>query len=431
MSEDAVALVEDDADLAAATSQLLSLGGYTVRHFADARAALAAIDESFPGIVVSDIRMPGMSGVELFRSLRERDSELPVILITGHADVETAVSALKAGAWDFLAKPFDPDVLLGAVARAVATRRLALENRRLRAGSEKAGLADALIGRSPAIQRVRAMIPTLGNADLDVIVEGATGTGKALVARLIHRSGRRARHRFVAIDCAAPPVAAIDDLFGIGGIIAGADRGTLYLGNLDRAEEALQRRLIPFVEDRVVGPRTREPHPIDVRIVAGIDAGRHEAVPPALYHRLAAVSLHLPALVERRDDVPLLVAHFLKALADTHRVPAPALADAAALMGRGDWPGNVRELELAVERLVLGLDRDAISPPDDTPLPERVRDFERAAIIAAVTAAGGEIGRAIEALSIPRETFYYRVKRLGIDLSALRADGERLAPRRK
>ncbi|USI75047.1 sigma-54-dependent transcriptional regulator [Sphingomonas morindae] len=419
MTDRPVALVEDDADLAAATTQLLSLNGYAVQRFGEARTALAAIDAAYEGIVVTDIRMPGMSGIDLFRALHERDADLPVILITGHADVATAVDALKAGAWDFLTKPFDPDILLGAIGRATAARRLVRENRTLRDGDAN-GVAARLIGRSPAIQRIRDMIPVLGDTDIDVIVEGATGTGKALVARLIHRAGRRARHRFVAIDCATVPAAAVSDLFGAQGLIARADRGTLFLDNLDRAEAALQRRLIPFVEDRLIGHAAREPRSLDVRIVAALDEGQKVSIDVALYHRLAAVSLRLPRLAERPEDVPLLVAHFLRSLAEAHHRPAPALADATMLLSRRTWPGNIRELELAAERLVLGLREDAGSARTDAPLPDRVREFERAAIIDAVTAANGEIVRAIEALGIPRETFYYRVKRLGIDIAALR-----------
>ena len=421
MSEGMVALVEDDPDLAAATTQLLTLAGYEVRGFAAAPPALDAIDADFPGVVVSDIRMPGLSGIELFRALAARDAALPVILVTGHADVETAVQALKAGAWDFLTKPFDPDILLGAVGRAMATRRLALENRRLRAAAGDT-VANRLVGRSAAIERLRAMVPMLADVDMDVVVEGATGTGKELVARLIHRAGKRARHPFVVLDAAAPPVARIDDLFGAHGPIARGHRGTLFLDNLDRADAGLQHRLAQLAERRAVALDAREPEAVDLRLVAAIDDGARDAVLPALYHRLAAVTLRLPPLAERGEDVPLLVAHFLSTLAERHDRPAPPLADAAALLARREWPGTVRELELAVERLVLGLDLSSgTDATADAPLPERVRAFERAAIVEAVRAAGGEIARAIETLRVPRETFYYRVKRLGIDLARLRS----------
>lgn len=411
-----VALVDDDDDLRTATAQLLTLAGHAVRAFPAAEPALAALTRDFPGVVVTDIRMPGLSGLELFRALHARDAELPVILVTGHGDVEMAVSAIKAGAWDFLAKPFGPDALLAAVARAGATRTLTIENRRLRAAAE-ASAGDALIGRSPAIARLRASLPTLADADLDIVIEGATGTGKQLVGRLIHRAGKRGRHRFAMIDCAA--IGEIEPLFEARGPIAGADRGTLFLDNLDRAAPALQHRLAEFAERRAVALSARDPVAVDVRLVGAIDEGARPQIEPALYHRLAAVTLRLPPLAERAEDVPLLAAHFLSTIAEARKRPVPSMAAAAAMIARTAWPGNVRELEMAAERLVLGLD-EAADVAGDLPLPERVRAFERAAIEEAVRRAGGEVATATRLLGIPRETFYYRVKRLGIDLKDLR-----------
>lgn len=411
-----VALVDDDDDLRTATAQLLTLAGHAVREFPAAEPALAALTRDFPGVIVTDIRMPGMSGLELFRTLHARDAELPVILVTGHGDVDMAVSAIKAGAWDFLAKPFGPDALLAAVARAGATRALTIENRRLRSAAE-ASAGEALIGRSPTIARLRASLPTLADADLDIVIEGATGTGKQLVGRLIHRAGKRGRHRFAVIDCAA--IGEIEPLFDARGPIAGADRGTLFLDNLDRAAPALQHRLAEFAERRAVALSARDPVGVDLRLIGAIGEGARGRIEPALYHRLAAVTLRLPPLAERAEDVPLLAAHFLSSIADARKRPVPSMAAAAALTARTDWPGNVRELEMAAERLVLGLD-EAADTGGDLPLPDRVRAFERAAIEDAVRRAGGEVAAATRLLGIPRETFYYRVKRLGIALKDLR-----------
>jgi two-component system C4-dicarboxylate transport response regulator DctD len=416
-----VALVEDDDDLRVATEQLLSLNGFTVRSFTRAPAALAAIGADFPGIVLTDVRMPGMSGIELFRALRERDVDLPIVLMTGHGDVEMAVAALKAGAWDFLTKPYDAEILLAAVGRAWSARILVLENRRLRALAE-AKAADELIGEAPAIRRLRAMIPTLAETDLDFVVEGETGTGKELYARLVHRSGRRARHRFVTIDCATIPAAVIErELFARGGMIARASRGTLFLDNVQAASLDLQHRLAQLAETRAVALDAREPEPVDIRIIGSIVEGSGGAVLPALFHRLAGVPLRMPPLAERREDIPLLFAHFLAAAAERFRRPAPPLPDDVHRLASRDWPGNVRELEKAAERLCLGLGEEAPSAlvgPES--LPARVDAFEKAVIIDAVTAAGGEISAAIDSLRIPRKTFYYRVNRLGIDLRALR-----------
>ncbi|KQM41120.1 sigma-54-dependent transcriptional regulator [Sphingomonas sp. Leaf10] len=423
-----VALVEDDPDLRASTQQLLMLAGFDVLPFVAAQPALLAIDADFDGIVVTDVRMPHMSGIELFRILRERDPTLPVVLVTGHADVEMAVDALKAGAWDFLPKPFDPDALVAAATRAVAARALALDNRRLRAqaaGGEQA----ALIGRSAAIVRLRDMIPVLADTDIDLLIEGETGTGKELLARSIHRAGRRARHRFVPVACAALPGQAIEDeLFATLGDrgIVGAQRGTLFLDDIDQAPRALQGRLTQVIEDRAIrGPR--DVVPVDIRVIATAaeEAQRApDAIAPALLYRLAAVRLRIPPLRERREDVPLLFAHLVDASAARLRREVPSLThEARDLLAHHDWPGNVRELAHFADRFVLGLDGSgSMAASDDAsrPLPERIAAFEREAILAAIAATGGEIGAAIDRLGIPRKTFYYKVQRLGIDLKTVR-----------
>ncbi|MBI0473937.1 sigma-54-dependent Fis family transcriptional regulator [Sphingomonas sp. MA1305] len=424
-----VALVEDDEDLRASIAQTLRLAGFAVDAFAAAPPALAQLDADYPGILVTDVRMPLISGIELFATLRDRDATLPVILITGHGDVAMAVDALKAGAWDFLTKPFDPDRLIASVTRALQTRTLALENRRLRAAAE-ADADGGLIGESPAIRRLRAMIPALAAADIDLLIEGETGTGKDMLARLIHNGGKRRRRRCMTVACAALPDALIDgDLFasvGEGSVVA-ADGGTLLLDDIDRAPRRLQDRLAQLIATRSVPGRGRDPIAIDLRVIATAreEAQRGpEAIDPALLYRLAAVRLRLPPLRERREDVPLLFAHLAAQAAARLRAPLPVLTDATrGHLIHHDWPGNVRELAHFADRLVLGLDPlgDGITAPAATlPLPARVDAFERAATIEALAATDGEVGAAITRLGIPRKTFYYRVQRLGIDLAVLK-----------
>lgn len=416
-----VALVEDDADLRASTMQLLELAGHEVDAFADATAALAAVGRAYPGVVVSDVRMPRVSGIELFRTLHDRDPQLPVILVTAHGDIAMAVEALQAGAWDFLAKPFDPEALLAAVARAATARALVLENRALR--EEADGPAAALLGRAPAIERLRGTIGMLGDAAIDVLVTGETGTGKELVARLIHRAGRRARHRFVRVACAALPAGAEAAL---GEEIARASRGTLFLDDIDRASPALQAMLAEVVEERAVRRPLGEAQPLDLRVVAacGDDEAAQQRIAPALFHRLAAVRLRVPPLRERGEDVPLLFAHLLDAAAARLRIGPPAIADSVRhRLATHDWPGNVRELAHLADRVALGLEGSPAADASAGSLPERLDAFEREAIVAAVQAAGGNVGAAIAALGLPRKTFYYRVKRLGIDLDAVREGG--------
>lgn len=415
-----IALVDDDRDFRAALTQALELAGHSVQPFVDAAGALAGIDAGFPGVVVTDVRMPGMSGIDLFHQLRAIDPELPVILMTGHGDVAMAVDAIKAGAWDFLTKPFPGEALAAALQRAGTARALALENRRLRAAATAADIA--LAGETPVIRRLREMIPMLADAALDLVLEGATGTGKELFARLLHRAGRRGRHRFQLVDCATVPPAIVErELFGRGGIIARADRGTLFLDHLDLAPAELHHRLAQFAEARTVATDQRDPDPVDIRIIATIDDGAAARLPAGLYHRLAGVSLRLPTLAERTDDIPLLFAHLAAQAAERHRRPLPALSEAAHAAAARAWPGNVRELERAAERFVLGLEVPAgPSIADARTLTERLDAYERMLILEAISASNGEVNAAIAALGLPRKTFYYRVKRLGINLREAR-----------
>ncbi|HTG37663.1 sigma-54 dependent transcriptional regulator [Sphingomonas sp.] len=418
-----VALVEDDADLRRSMAQMLRIEGHDVTEFDSGEAALQAIGRDFAGPVVTDVRMPGLSGIDLFRRLIDRDSDLPVLLVTGHGDIEMAVAALKVGAWDFLTKPFDPAALLAAVARAASHRRLVIENRRLRAEAQAAAAVSPMIGRSPAIARLRETVDVLARVDLDVLIEGESGTGKELLARLIHSGGTRRGGRFVALACAALPEAVIDgDLFSANGPIAGAHGGTLFLDDVDRATPALQARLAEFAETRMVGARG---HAVAVpcRIIA--TAGESEGtgadnIAPALRYRLAGMRLRVPPLRERHEDVPMLFAHFVETAAARLKRPAPTI-DAAVrdALIRNPWPGNVRQLLNVADRFVLGLEPLAAGSAGE-PLPERVAAFERDAIIDAVLSARGEVSSAIQALGLPRKTFYYKVARHGIDLAALR-----------
>lgn len=419
-----VALVDDDDDLREATTQLLDLAGYRVLSFSGGVEAAQAIGQDFDGIVISDVRMPQMSGVELFRLLQERDRDLPVLLISGHADVQMAVDALKAGAWDFIEKPFAPDALLAATSRATKARRLVLENRALRRAAE--GSAEkTFLGKTPMIQRLRAMIPVLSQSDIDLAIEGQTGTGKEFFARCVHRTGARSRHRFVTIDCAVIPPAIVEkEMFARGGIISSSHRGTLFLDNLDAASSDLQQRLAQFAEKRAIALDMRDPDPIDTRIIASIAEGRRNRISDALYHRIAGVPLRMPPLSERRADIGLLFAHFLQRAAKKLGRPAPAIEDSVHHLDTRDWPGNLRELENFAERYCLGLESHGEGHPAgrQATLPERLDAFESMAIRQALQETKGEMARAIDQLGIPRKTFYYRAKRLGLDLRAIRAE---------
>lgn len=417
-----VALIEDDSDLRASIAQMLRIEGHVVLEFDGAEPALAAIGREFEGPVVTDVRMPGMSGIDLFHRLIERDDELPVILMTGHGDVEMAVNALRVGAWDFLTKPFDQAMLTAAVARAASHRQLVMQNRALRAGFQQGLDRSPLIGRSPAITRLRETAAILAQSDLDILVEGESGVGKELFARVVHAEGRRTGP-FVAVACGAAGWSVSNsDLFSTNGRIAQVGNGTLFLDDIDLASPELQARMAEFVETRRVGSGMAA-MTVACRIIASIGEGEHGAtgpVAPTLFFRLAGMRLRIPPLRERSEDVPLLFAHFVDEAARRLQRPVPPIDAAARDMLVGNaWPGNVRQLANFADQFVLGLVGDA-GTEAGRPLPERVAAFEREAIVDAVLAARGDVATAIATLGLPRKTFYYKVARHGINLAELR-----------
>lgn len=435
-----VIFVEDDAPLRAATTQALMLAGYDVRAFADARSALAAIPADFAGAIVSDIRMPGMDGIALLAAALERDADLSIILVTGHGDVAMAVSALHRGAFDFLTKPFATDHLTASVARAIERRSLVIENRRLRAAAAAvAADDDPLIGDSPAMERLRASIHQLAQIDVDVLVEGETGTGKELVATLLHRLGPRRARPFVAVNCGALPEGLAEiELFGHAsdsvahtrlsrdGQIAASDRGTLLLDEIDSMPMPMQARLLRVLEEREVQPigETR-PRSIDLRVVATTKTSLSDAVAAGrfradLFYRLDTVRLRAPPLREREGDAFLLFAAFVdEAKARTGRDDLTLDARAMQRLKDHHWPGNVRELRNYAFELALGgaAAPAAVSPLD---LAGQVAAFEAGVIRAALERASGRVPDVIADLGLPRKTFYDKVARHGIDLSRYR-----------
>ena len=321
-----VFFVDDDPQLREANVQALELAALDVAAFGDAQSALSRIDAGFAGVVVSDIRMPRMDGLQLFARLREIDPEIPVILITGHADVPMAIAALKDGAFDFLTKPFASDHLIAATRKAMETRRLVLDNRALRSAMA-AESRSPLIGDSPVMTRLRDMIAQIARADIDVLIEGETGTGKELAALLLHRQGPRRGKPFVAVNCGALPEAlAESELFGhergagapglserIGRIEA-SNGGTLFLDEIDSMSPAVQTKMLRVLEEReVLRLGGDAPRPLRLRVVAAAKtdleaAMRSGAFRQDLFYRLNVVRLRIPPLRERRSDIPQLFA---------------------------------------------------------------------------------------------------------------------------
>ncbi|NTF45615.1 sigma-54 dependent transcriptional regulator [Rhizobium rhizogenes] len=436
-----VFLIDDDKDLLKATKQTLELAGFAVSAFAAASDALAALAPGFAGVVVSDIRMPQMDGQQLFAHIKERDADLPVILVTGHGDIPMAVQAIQDGAYDFIAKPFATDRLVQSVRRAAEKRRLVLENRSLRLAAEQAQGDLPLIGQTPAMERLRHTLRQIADTDVDVLITGETGSGKEVVASLLHRWSRRAKGNFVALNCGALPETVIEsELFGHEpGAFTGAQKkrigrieyassGTLFLDEIESMPPAIQVQLLRVLEMREVTPLgTNEVRPIDLRVVAAAkvdlgDPAQRGDFREDLYYRLNVVTLSIPPLRERRDDIPLLFGYFAERAASRFKREAPAVSTTVRRhLQQHDWPGNVRELAHFAERFVLGLESTTMPKLGDAPatdaaltLPARIERYEAELIRETLSQNNGDVRRTIEALGIPRKTFYDKLQRHGI-----------------
>ncbi|AVH35934.1 sigma-54-dependent Fis family transcriptional regulator [Pseudomonas monteilii] len=440
-----VILVDDDPHLRQALSQTLDLAGLKVVALADAQGLADRIEADWPGVVVSDIRMPGIDGLQLLEQLHGRDSELPVLLITGHGDVPLAVQAMRAGAYDFLEKPFATDALLDSVRRALALRRLVLDNRSLRlALSDRQQLATRLVGHSPSMLRLREQIGALAGTRADVLILGETGAGKEVVARALHDLSSRREGPFVAINAGALAESVVEsELFGHEpGAFTGAQKrrigkfefangGTLFLDEIESMSLDVQVKLLRMLQERVVERLGgNQLIPLDIRIIAATkedlrqsaDQGRFRA---DLYYRLNVAPLRIPPLRERGDDILVLFQHFADAASQRHGLPPHTLQPAQrAVLLRHDWPGNVRELQNAAERFALGLELalDGQAPPAAVPaapvlignLSEQVEQFERSLIAAELAQPHSSMRSLAEALGIPRKTLHDKLRKHGL-----------------
>ena len=447
-----VVFIDDDDDLRAANVQSLQLADLRVHAFGSARAALEIITPDFAGVIVSDIRMPNIDGHRLFTLVQEIDPEIPVILISGHADVSEAIEAMRRGAYDFIVKPYIDDQLVQCIRRALEKRRLVLDNRRLRGLADEAASSWPLIGQSPVMEHLRKTLRQVAEADVDTLVEGETGVGKELAARALHAWGPRRRHPFVAVNCGALPATMVEsELFGheLGafpgavrqrvGRIEFANRGTLFLDEVEAMPPEIQVKLLRFLAEREVTPLgSNEVRSVDVRIITAAKANLAEegapAIRPDLYHRLRVAHVHVPPLRDRRSDIPLLFAHFVARAADrTRSEPPPMTRSAQHLLAEHPWPGNVRELAHFAERFVLGLeDAESIGAPPGAAagLREKVDLYEADLIREALAGSRGDVRKALEILGLPRETFYAKARRHGIDIESYRGEGRyRLAPK--
>ena len=444
-----VLLIDDDPHLRQALSQTLDLAGLKVSSLADAHGVAARIERDWPGVVVSDIRMPGIDGLQLLQQLQEQDPELPVLLITGHGDVPLAVQAMRAGAYDFLEKPFASDDLLDSVRRALAVRRLVLDNRSLRmALADRHTLSARLVGQSPAMLRLREQIGALAGINSDVLILGETGAGKEVVARALHDLSNRRAGPFVAINAGALAESVVEsELFGHEqGAFTGAQKrrigkfefangGTLFLDEIESMSLEVQVKLLRLLQERVVERLGgNQLIPLDIRVIAATkedlrqaaDQGRFRA---DLYYRLNVAPLRIPALRERGEDALLLFQHFAEAASSRHGLAERSLqpSQRAALL-RHPWPGNVRELQNAAERFALGLELDldlqaqATAPVFDEEsnsggLNAQVEAFERSLISAELSRSHSSLRSLAETLGVPRKTLHDKLRKHGLSFA--------------
>ncbi len=434
-----VLIVEDDPHVLLGCQQALSLEDIPSEGVGSAEEALQRVGESFAGIVISDIRLPGIDGLELLARLKARDSSLPVVLITGHGDISMAVGAMRNGAYDFMEKPFSPERLVDVTRRALEQRGLAREVSALRrqlAGHQ--ALGERLLGRSPAMQQLRELIANVADTSANVLIEGETGTGKELVARCLHDFSRRKDHQFVALNCGGLPENLFEsEIFGHEahaftgaskrriGKIEHANGGSLFLDEIESMPINLQIKLLRVLQEHSLERLgSNQSVAVDCRVIAATKAdldelGKAGQFRSDLYYRLNVVTLELPPLRERREDIPLLFEHFLQQSSLRFDRAAPELdrPTLSTLMAH-DWPGNVRELRNVAERFALGLPvfkKSGLATESSGPsFAEAVEAFEKSLLSGALERHGGNLSQASQALGMAKTTLFDKVKKHGL-----------------
>lgn len=433
-----ILFVDDEEHLRLAAAQSFELAGLEALCLDTAHSTLEHVTRDFAGIVISDIRMPVMDGMELLHKLLEIDFELPVVLVTGHGDVQMAVDAMRAGAYDFIEKPYAPDHLIEVVRRAIDKRRLTLENRELRSSlTKRDDLETRLTGRTQVMIDLRKTLRAVAPADAEVLIIGETGTGKEVAARALHALSPRAEQPFVAINCGALPADQIEsELFGHEiGAFPGAIRprygkfehargGTLFLDEIESMPLDLQIRLLRVIEERTITRLgSNEPIDLDLRFISASkvdlnEEAQHGRFRQDLYYRLGRIAVVMPPLTERREDIPRLFIQLANEAARRYRrdfpdIPAALLSEMAAR----EWPGNVRQLRNAADRFVLGLGNAKSDDGIDKrqKLSERILAYERRIIAAELVAHHGVLKDTHEALGLSRKSLYEKMQKHGLE----------------
>ncbi|UCG57573.1 MAG: sigma-54-dependent Fis family transcriptional regulator [Phycisphaerales bacterium] len=443
-----ILVIDDEESMRDSCRQTLSRDGNSVELAEDGTKGLAMLAGRSFDIVVLDLKMPGLSGLEVLKHIKQSDPATVVIVITGYATVDSAVEAMKSGAYDFVPKPFTPDTLRVIVKRALEKRELALENFLLRDQLRVSFGPDVVVGRSKSMKKVEELIRKVGPTDSTVLISGESGTGKELVARAIHRASMRRDRPFVVVDCGSLVENLFEsELFGhIKGSFTGAtatkygrfelaNGGTLFFDEIGNIGINIQTKLLRVIQEReITKVGSSQVVKVDVRIVAATNEDLHEAVKAGvfrddLFYRLSVVPIAMPPLLARREDIPLLVSHFLNKYNAKRRRGIVAVSDQAMkALVEYDWPGNVRELENTIERAVVLAENDVIGPTDllyygpmrakpagpSSCEVRRLEEVERDHIEKALAMFNGHRGRTAEALGIDRKTLRTKLKRHGI-----------------
>ncbi len=452
-----VLIVDDEPDMVSNCERILAVSGVQTISTTDPRAGFEAIESERPDVLLTDLKMPGVDGMRLLERARSVDPQMPVIIFTAFATVESAVAAVKEGAFDYLPKPFSADHLRLTVERALRQRRLARENERLRDQLQTAYRFENIIGRSQVMTQVFELIRKAARSEANILVLGESGTGKELVARAIHANSPRAAQAFVAVDCASLPEPLLEsELFGHEkgaftgaaktkpGLMEVASSGTLFLDEIAELPVALQVKFLRALQEqevrRVGGTR---PIRVDVRIVSATNRDLREAVAKGefrqeLYYRVNVIAIQLPPLRARHGDVALLVQSFVERYGRSReRQIAGVEPEAMRILESYSWPGNVRELQNVIERACVLADHELIGARDlpehlsapaaasavsgsatHLPLPDAkaqwMRELEVAYLVEQLNRHGGNISQAARAAGIDRKTFHRLINKYGI-----------------
>jgi DNA-binding NtrC family response regulator len=437
-----ILVIDDDKAMRDACYQILSRQGYQVEVAASARLGLSLLERVSFDVILLDLVMPDLDGLEALKKIKSLDTECEVIIITGYGTIQSAVECIKAGAFHFLSKPFAPDDLRTLVSRALDKRRLDLENLYLRQELKSKDGNSILVFQSDSMARIMDMVARLAPTDSTVLITGESGTGKGLVARIIHQLSPRTRRPFITVDCGTLVETLFEsELFGhVKGSFTGADAnkvgkfelaqaGTLFFDEISNISLEVQAKLLRAVEERKISKvGSHRVITVDVRIIAATNKDLNKAIKDGtfredLFYRLDVVHLKMPPLRERRGDIPLLVQHFLEKYNLRLRKDIKGVTpEAMDLLVRHDWPGNVRELENTMERLVVLSPGPYLEPADlafagtviaplSEPSATSLRDLERNHILQTLQRFDGHKSETARALGIDRKTLRDKLRR--------------------